>query len=131
MQPDEAGRKKTDNVVVMLPNCPEVIISYQGILRCSGVIVPLIPLMAQKELTHILDNCEAAATITISDIFLKNESVRLPDKTLKNIILLDDAAPQGTTSFSQLINNQPDKTSLPTIGEEDYTRQGQLQHPKG
>ena len=34
------GVKKGDNVVVMLPNCPEVLISYQGILRCGAVIVP-------------------------------------------------------------------------------------------
>jgi long-chain acyl-CoA synthetase len=110
------GVKKGDNVVVMLPNCPEVIISYQGILRCGGVIVPLMPLMAQKELTHILDNCEAVAMITISDIFLKSESMLLSNKTLKNIILLDDAAPQGTMSFSQIIKDQPDKVSLPAIG---------------
>ena len=129
------GVKKGDNVVVMLPNCPEVIISYQGILRCGGIIVPLIPLMAQKELTHILTNCEAVAMITIRDIFQKNESMLLSNKTMKNIILLDDAAPKGTLSFSQLINGQPDNASLPTIGDEDlavilYTA-GTTSIPKG
>lgn len=129
------GVKKGDNVVVMLPNCPEVIISYQGILRCGGVIVPLIPLMAEKELTHILANCEAVAMITIRDIFQKNESMLQSNKTLKKIILLDDAAPKGTISFSQLIKDQPDKASLPAIGEEDlavilYTA-GTTSTPKG
>ena len=69
------GVKKGDNVVVMLPNCPEVLISYQGILRCGAVIVPLIPLVNEKELTHILGNCEATAMITTCDIFQKNESM--------------------------------------------------------
>jgi long-chain acyl-CoA synthetase len=129
------GVKKGDNVVVMLPNCPEVIISYQGILRCAGVIVPLIGLMAEKELTHILTNCEAVAMITSRDIFLKNESLLRSNNTLKNIILLDDAAPKGTISFSQLIKDQPDKALLPTIGEEDlavilYTA-GTTSTPKG
>ena len=53
------GVNKNDNVVVMLPNCPEVLISYQGILRCGAVIVPLIPLLNETELAHILGNCEA------------------------------------------------------------------------
>ncbi|MHB8138780.1 MAG: AMP-binding protein [Smithellaceae bacterium] len=42
------GVKKGDNVIVMLPNYPEVIISYQRILRSGCVIVPLIPLMNGK-----------------------------------------------------------------------------------
>ena len=113
------GVKKGDNVVVMLPNCPEVIISYQGILRCGGVIVPLIPLMNEKELTHILANCEAVVMITIRDIFLKNEPMLRNNKPLKNIILLDIDVPSGTLSFSQLINERPAAISLPAIGEED------------
>ena len=58
------GVRKGDNVVVMLPNCPEVLISYQGILRCGAVIVPLIPLMNENELADILGNCEATVMIT-------------------------------------------------------------------
>ena len=67
------GVNKGDKVVVMLPNCPEVLISYQGILRCGAVIVPIIPLMNERELSHILGNCEAVAMITTRDIFQKNE----------------------------------------------------------
>jgi long-chain acyl-CoA synthetase len=91
--------------------------------------------MAEKELTHILADCEAVAMITIRDIFLKNESMLRSNKTLKNIILLDDAAPQGTISFSQLIKDNSKKTSLPSVGEEDmavilYTA-GTTSAPKG
>ena len=32
-----------DRVVVMLPNCPEVIQSYGAILKCGAVIVALTP----------------------------------------------------------------------------------------
>lgn len=129
------GVKKGDNVVVMLPNCPEVIISYQGILRCGGVIVPLIPLMNEKELTHILANCEAVVMITIRDIFLKNENMLRNNKTLKNIILLDIDPLEGTLSFSQLYHEQTAAISPPAIGEEDlavilYTA-GTTSSPKG
>jgi long-chain acyl-CoA synthetase len=69
------GVNKGDKVVVMLPNCPEVLISYQGILRCGAVIVPIIPLMNERELSHILGNCEAVAMITTRDIFQKAEEI--------------------------------------------------------
>jgi acyl-CoA synthetase (AMP-forming)/AMP-acid ligase II len=69
------GVNKGEKVVVMLPNCPEVLISYQGILRCGAVIVPIIPLMNERELSHILGNCEAVAMITTRDIFQKAEEI--------------------------------------------------------
>jgi long-chain acyl-CoA synthetase len=129
------GVKQGDHVVVMLPNCPEVIISYQGILRSGGVIVPLIPLINEKELTHILANCEAVAMITSRDIFLKNENMLRNNKTLRNIILLDDDVPSGTLSISKLVNEPPTAIALPAIGEDDlavilYTA-GTTSTPKG
>ena len=129
------GLKKGDNIVVMLPNCPEVIISYQGILRNGCVIVPLIPLMNEKELMHILDNCEAVAMITIRDIFLKNEKLLGHHQTLKHIIVLNDEAVPGALSFAQLIHQAPESFSPPAIDEKDlavilYTA-GTTSSPKG
>src|SRR5229473_6791471 len=45
-----------DRVVVMLPNCPEVIQSYGAILKCGGVIVPVIFLLGEREVAHIDDH---------------------------------------------------------------------------
>ena len=60
-----------NNVVVMLHNCPEVLISYQGILRIGSIIVPVISMLNEKELTHILKNSEAVAIITSRDFMPK------------------------------------------------------------
>jgi long-chain acyl-CoA synthetase len=129
------GIKQGDNVAVMLPNCPEVLISYQGILRCGAVIVPLIPLMNEEELTHILGNSEATALITTCDIFQKNESLLRTIKPLKNIILVDDHTPAGTLPFWSLIRDHSGTPDLTAIGEDDlavilYTA-GTTSTPKG
>jgi len=129
------GVRKGDNVVVMLPNCPEVLISYQGILRCGAVIVPLIPLVNEKELTHILDNCEASAIITTCDIFQKNESMLRTIKPLKYIILMENDTPTGTFPFWSLIRDHSGTLDLPAIVEQDlavilYTA-GTTSTPKG
>jgi long-chain acyl-CoA synthetase len=129
------GLKKGEKVVVMLPNCPEVIISYQGILRAGSVIVPLIPLMNEKELLHILANCEAVAMITIREIFLKNEEQLRHHPTVKDVIVLGDENLPGTLSFNQLIHDAPEAYSSPAIDENDlavilYTA-GTTSSPKG
>src|SRR5205085_12196173 len=35
------GIQKGDRVIVMMLNCPEVIISYQAIARAGGIIIPV------------------------------------------------------------------------------------------
>ncbi|MHB9096841.1 MAG: AMP-binding protein, partial [Syntrophales bacterium] len=129
------GVNKGDNVVVMLPNCPEVLISYQGILRCGAVIVPLIPLLNETELAHILSNCEATAMITTHDIFWKNAPMLRTINPLKNIILVDNNTPEGTFLFWSLIRDHSETPALPAIAEEDlavilYTA-GTTSTPKG
>src|SRR6266576_3846051 len=39
------GIEKGDRVIVMMLNCPEVVISYQAISRAGGVIIPILPLL--------------------------------------------------------------------------------------
>jgi long-chain acyl-CoA synthetase len=56
------GVRPGDRVVVMLANCPEVMQSYGAILLCGAVIVPVIFLLGDKEVAHILADSEAKLT---------------------------------------------------------------------
>jgi long-chain acyl-CoA synthetase len=44
------GVKKGDRVALMLPNCPQFIISYYGVLEAGGVVVNVSPLHVEREL---------------------------------------------------------------------------------
>ena len=44
-------RAKGDRVALLLPNSPQFIIAYYGILKVGAVIVPLNPLYTERELT--------------------------------------------------------------------------------
>src|SRR5512147_2350558 len=68
------GVEPGDRVMVMLPNCPEVIQSYGAILKVGGVIVPVIFLLGDKEVGHILADSEAKVVITSNDMLWKVES---------------------------------------------------------
>jgi long-chain acyl-CoA synthetase len=53
-----------DRVVVLLPNGPEVLQAYAGILKAGGVIVPVMFLLGADEVRHILLDSEAKVVVT-------------------------------------------------------------------
>ena len=57
------GIEKGDRVVVCMPNCPEVVFSYQGITRSGAVIVPVMFTLHPKEIHYIIKNSSAKAVI--------------------------------------------------------------------
>ncbi len=60
------GIEKGDRVLVMLPNCPEVLIAYQAVARVGAVIIPVLPLLKVPEVHYIAANSAARAIITSS-----------------------------------------------------------------
>jgi len=79
------GAKKGDRVVLLLPNSPQFIIAYYGLLKAGAVIVPLNPLSAERELEFYLTDSQAEVAITIP-LFL-NKVASLRGKTpLKHIV---------------------------------------------
>ncbi|MFH8935572.1 long-chain fatty acid--CoA ligase [Streptomyces griseosporeus] len=49
-----------DRVALMLPNVPEFVVLYYGILRAGGIVVPLNPLLKSRETEYHLRDCGAA-----------------------------------------------------------------------
>jgi len=103
------GVEPGDRVLVMLPNCPEVIQSYGGILRVGGVIVPVIFLLGEEEVTHILADSEAKVVITSSDMVWKVEKQvgRLP--SLQHVLLVDGGGQGTMRSFAEEIAGEGDR----------------------
>ena len=58
------GIEKGDRVIIMMLNCPEVIIAYQAISRAGAVIIPVMPLLKAPEVHYIAQNSAAKAVIT-------------------------------------------------------------------
>ncbi|MCM3388459.1 class I adenylate-forming enzyme family protein [Ureibacillus chungkukjangi] len=65
------GVEKGDRVLICMPNCPEVIFSYQGVLGAGGIIVPVMYLLHENEINFILKNSEAKVVITSSLLLQK------------------------------------------------------------
>ncbi len=67
------GVAEGDRVVVMLPNCPEVLQAYAAILKTGAVVVPVVFLLSPEEVRHILADSEAKVVITSDALAAKVE----------------------------------------------------------
>jgi long-chain acyl-CoA synthetase len=102
-----------DRVVVMLPNCPEVTQSYAAILKCGGVIVPVIFLLGDREVGHILADSEAKVVITAADMLWKVEAQIGVLPTLQHVLLVDGDGDGRTRSLAAERAGEPD--AFPTV----------------
>jgi long-chain acyl-CoA synthetase len=105
------GVEPGDRVMVMLPNCPEVMQSYGGILRTGGVIVPVIFLLGDREVAHILADSEAKVVITSSDMLWKVEAQIGVLPSLRHVVVVDGGGDSRTLSFSEEIARETDRAS--------------------
>ena len=61
----DLGIKKGDKVALFLDNCPEFVISYYGILKAGGVVVPINYMFKIEEAKYILEDSQTKAMITL------------------------------------------------------------------
>lgn len=65
----ELGIKKGDRVGLLMPNCPQFVISYLSILSIGGITNAISPLYTSTEIEFQLKDSESIAVFTL-DIFL-------------------------------------------------------------
>jgi long-chain acyl-CoA synthetase len=62
------GVNKGDRVAIMLPNCPQAVISYYGVLLIGAVVVQTNPMYTERELEYQLMDSGAETIVTL-DMF--------------------------------------------------------------
>ncbi|TLX93358.1 MAG: long-chain fatty acid--CoA ligase [Thaumarchaeota archaeon] len=67
------GLRKGDRVGVFMPNMPQFIISYFGILKAGGVVVACSPLYKEKELEFQLRDSGSSLVIAVNDVVRGND----------------------------------------------------------
>ena len=108
-----------DRVVVLLPNCPEVMQSYAAILKCGAVIVPLIFLLGEREVAHVLADSEAKVVITSTDLVSRVEGQVGVMPTLRHVLLVDGGGDGRLHSLAQESAGEPDRFTAADRGPDD------------
>lgn len=110
------GLGPDDRVVVMMPNGPEVFVSYEGIWRAGMTAIPVLFLLEAHELRYILDNSGARVVITSPDIHPKVVQATQDIGRPIHVVVTGrrETLPAGCESFDDLATQTaPMKTIAP------------------
>ncbi|MCG8531169.1 MAG: long-chain fatty acid--CoA ligase [Desulfovibrionales bacterium] len=72
----EQGVKPGDRVSLMMPNLPQTIIAFWGVLKAGGIVVMTNPLYMEKELVHQIHDSGAEHMITLDLVWPKIAKLR-------------------------------------------------------
>jgi long-chain acyl-CoA synthetase len=109
------GVKKGDRVALFLPNIPQFIIAYFGILKAGAVATAISPLHREREVEYQLNDSEAETIVALDSFFSIVDNVWAKTK-VKNVIVtsLDEktitANPRkpNVWRFRQLLKQAPE-----------------------
>lgn len=82
-----SGIKRGDRVAIFLPNIPQFIISYFGILKAGAIVVTCSPLYKERELEHQLRDSGSVAVVAAVDTVNGNDLYRSLDGCRKRLDL--------------------------------------------
>lgn len=63
-------------VSLHLPNCPQFVIAYYGVLKAGGIVVPFNPLYVEREIAHQLRDSGAEVAVTLDRFYPRLAAVR-------------------------------------------------------
>jgi acetyl-CoA synthetase len=128
------GIGRGDRVAILLPQCPEVLITHFAVMKLGGVVLPLFTLFGEEALTFRLADSGAAAVVTDAENLDKVMALRAGLPELREILVVG-RAPVGVTGFWPAVESASPALAAEPVGAEDpavliYTS-GTTGPPKG
>lgn len=84
------GLGRDDKVAILLPNCPEFVISYFAVVRIGAVAVTINAMSTAYEMKHILTDCDAGALITTAGMVKRYQEIRDQLPLCRHCLVADD-----------------------------------------
>ena len=77
-----------DRASIFMPNCPQFVIAYYGILKAGGVVVTSNPLQTERELAHQLADSQVETTFVLNKQYERLKKVQ-PQTRIRRVICSD------------------------------------------
>ena len=113
------GLRPGDRVGVMLPNMPQTLVVFWGILKAGGVVTMINPLYREKELLHQIRDAGATHLVTIDLCWSRLNALR--DRLGVRHFYVTTAA-EGLSfplNWLQRLKNWWNKTTVPVLFDQD------------
>ncbi|MDA8440755.1 MAG: long-chain fatty acid--CoA ligase, partial [Peptococcaceae bacterium] len=116
------GVHKGERVAIMLPNCPQWVVSYFAVLKLGAIVVQTNPMYMERELEYQLKNSEAKTIIVYDALFPRVNNVR-SRTNLENVITVSLGEPvkcEDTLAFETILKDyQPNPPSVEISPRQD------------
>ena len=102
------GLQRGDRVAIFMPNSPQFVIAFYGILKAGGVAVATNPLYTPRELEHQMKDSGAEIILVMSNFYRTIKQVQ-PNTPLKKVIvsrIKDYFPPVVRTVFTLLMEKK-------------------------
>jgi long-chain acyl-CoA synthetase len=100
-----SGVSKGDRVALMLPNCPQYVISFFATVRLGAIVTQINPMYVEREIEHILNDSGAETIVVYAAVYERVKAV-LPGSNLKTVIVVDFGdEPEGLDAGHQSFGN--------------------------
>ena len=131
----DMGVRRGDRVAVMTPNCPEVGITYAAVWRLGAITVPILFLLAQAEVEHILRDAEPAVVVTSPEFISVIETSISGMSPRPRVLLVGDTGAPGAEPMQPLMTTGRENDAIADMAPDElaginYTG-GTTGHPKG
>src|SRR6266511_2117915 len=97
----ERGVRPGDRVAIMLPNIPEFAVVYYGVLRAGAVVVPMNPLLKEREVAYYLGDSEARLIFAWHGF--ADEAVAGAERVGADCVLVDASAASGRSAAESAV----------------------------
>lgn len=129
------GVGKGDRVILQMPNCPEVLQSFQAVWKLGAVVVPINCLVGEEETAYIYEDSGTEVIISSLNYLPKIQACRSRAPKIRQVILIEEGAPTGYLSYQELLRESSDELPIEGVADDDlaaliYTS-GTTGRPKG
>ena len=99
----DLGVRPGDRLLVLMANCPEVLITYQAAWRAGAVVTPLIFLVTEDELRHAVVDSGAVGVVTTAE-FLPKVTAALAGAPDVRFVLVPGGAAEPYATAAQILD---------------------------
>ena len=131
----KSGVSKGDRVAIHLPNCPEFVVTYFGILKAGATVIPINVMLKQHEIEYLLSDSGSKVLFTLNEFLAEAAPATKQIPGFKEIIVVGHHGGEGVPFEGLFDASNPPINAVDVDQSEDlaviFYTSGTTGKPKG